>query len=212
MSHIDESTNTENDGTRVFLVEDDEAIRNAISCTLENADYEITSFHSSTDFLQFCSPEMTGCLILDLCLPGMNGLELYEELKKQKIDLPFVVVSGSADVTEAISAFRLGAVDFLQKPIERCDLLHAVKSASEKATQEQRRKAEREEVSSRLARLTPREREIVQLVTEGLGTKGIASELEISTKTVQHHRARVLEKLDVENVPKLLKMMRVFEN
>lgn len=190
----------------VFIVDDDQAIRHAMELLMRSVglDYEI--FHSGDDFLAHYSPDHGGCLVLDIRMPGLGGLELQQKLIELDSSLPIIFITGHGDVPMAVEAMQQGAVDFIQKPFRDQDLLDRI---SEALKTDQRRRSEREEhaeVSSRLDKLTKREREVLNLVVTGKPNKIIAYELGVSQRTVEIHRARVMEKMQAKSLADLVRM------
>lgn len=193
----------------VFVVEDDVDMRTSLNNILTNAKFDAQCFCSPAEFLDYYEPEMAGCLVLDFQLPEMDGLTLYNRLKALNRTLPFIVISGYATVPRVLEAFHLGAIDFLEKPFGRAQFLEKVTLAVNQDVSERRRRDERSRVLARLALLTPRESEVTRLLVEGLATSEIATKLGISPKTAHNHRARILAKMQVHNVPKLLRLINL---
>lgn len=191
----------------VHIVDDDEALRDSLVWMLESHGYAVSAHDSAEAFLAVCSPEMTGCLVLDVRMPGMSGLELFEELGRRRCTLPVIFITGHGGVPESVQAIKGGALDFLEKPfrqaalIERIDLALDIARGREAAQQDgQRRRA-------RFDRLTAREMEIVDRIVQHpseTSSKEIALYLGISPRTVDHHRARILEKLGLKSIVELI--------
>ena len=194
-------------GTRVCVVDDDPAFRRMLEGFLGAAGLEVESFRSPADFLARPSSASAACLVLDLELPGMTGLEVQQVLASTAPGLPVVFVSGTADVRSSVTAMRSGAVDFLEKPFDGTQLLAAIERAVEKASRERAELAARGEARALLARLTPRERQVCDLVAQGLLNKQIAALMGTSEHTVKVHRAHALEKLKAESVPDLVRIL-----
>lgn len=154
---------------------------------------------------------LEGCLVVDFQLPEMNGLQLCKVLTEMKCELPFIVISGFANVPRVRDAFRQGAVDFLEKPFGRVELLEQVNVALKQAAEIRQRERERENIAARIVLLTPREKEFMSLLTDGWETKTIAKKLGISRKTAHNHRAHILEKMQVDNIPRLIRLIQVVE-
>ena len=190
----------------VFVVDDDDAIRSGLSMLLESYGYRPRTFHSGEEFLACCSKSLPDrCMaILDLSMPGMDGLEIQAEMRKKGIEVPVVFLSGEGDIPAAVSAVQHGAVDFIEKPVNSDLLVDRIEKAFE--LQEQKRTSNKEDelVQSRLASLTPREREILELIAGGQISKSIAIDLGISERTVELHRSRILKKMRVRNSTELL--------
>jgi RNA polymerase sigma factor (sigma-70 family) len=190
----------------VFIVDDDPAIRFAMQALMDSVNVTHEIYSSGDEFLEKVGGSRPGCLVLDIRMPGLGGLELQEELLKRGSTLPIIFITGHGDVPMAVEAMQKGAVDFIQKPFRDQDLLDRVREALK--TDEERRQ-EREahaEVAERLARLTNREREVFDLVVTGKPNKVIAYELGVSQRTVEIHRARVMEKMQARSLADLVKM------
>jgi RNA polymerase sigma factor (sigma-70 family) len=190
----------------VFVVDDDPAIRFAMQALMDSVTIQHEIFASGDEFLEKVSDQRPGCLVLDIRMPGLGGLELQEELLRRGSTLPIIFITGHGDVPMAVEAMQKGAVDFIQKPFRDQDLLDRIREALK--TDEERRQ-EREahaEVAERLARLTNREREVFDLVVTGKPNKVIAYELGVSQRTVEIHRARVMEKMQARSLADLVKM------
>lgn len=190
-----------------YIVDDDESIRTLWRWLLESNAIEVRTFASAREFIDAYRPGGPGCLVLDLRLPGMSGLELQEYLRQREIAIPVVFVTGHGDVPSAVSAIKGGAVDFIQKPFGYREVLAIIQRAFERDAEIREQRAQRSEVAARLARLTEREREVMQRVIEGKLNKVIADELGISVKTVEFHRAKVMEKMGADSVAGLVQQM-----
>jgi RNA polymerase sigma factor (sigma-70 family) len=195
-----------NRNSTVYIVDDDQAIRHAMELLMRSVglDYEI--FHSGDDFLDNHNNDRAGCLVLDIRMPGLGGLELQEKLNDMGSTLPIIFITGHGDVPMAVEAMQKGAVDFIQKPFRDQELLDQVSEALK--TDQERRSArdEKTEVSNRLEKLTKREREVMDLVVTGKPNKVIAYELGVSQRTVEIHRARVMEKMEARSLADLVRM------
>lgn len=190
----------------VYIVDDDQAIRHAMELLMRSVglDYEI--FHSGDDFLSGHTNERAGCLVLDIRMPGLGGLELQEKLNELGSTLPIIFITGHGDVPMAVEAMQKGAVDFIQKPFRDQELLDQI---SEALKTDQARRTERDqktEVLDRVGKLTNREREVMDLVVTGKPNKVIAYELGVSQRTVEIHRARVMEKMEARSLAELVRM------
>ncbi len=190
----------------VFIVDDDAAIRFAMQALMDSVNLDHEIFASADEFLEKITEQRPGCLVLDIRMPGLGGLELQEELIKRGNTLPIIFITGHGDVPMAVEAMQKGAVDFIQKPFRDQELLDRIREAL--ATDEERREEQQAhaEVASRLARLTNREREVFDLVVTGKPNKVIAYELGVSQRTVEIHRARVMEKMQARSLADLVKM------
>lgn len=190
----------------VFVVDDDAAIRFAMQALMDSVNLKHEIFASGDEFLEKVSDQRAGCLVLDIRMPGLGGLELQEELNRRGSALPIIFITGHGDVPMAVDAMQHGAVDFIQKPFRDQDLLDRVREAL--ITDEERREEQHKHavVAERLARLTNREREVFDLVVTGKPNKVIAYELGVSQRTVEIHRARVMEKMQARSLADLVKM------
>ena len=182
----------------VYLVDDDEALRDSLVWLLESQGFQVAAYASAEDFLANWQPDLSGCLLLDVRMPGMNGLELHERLKARFSTLPVIFITGHGDVPMAVSALKGGAADFIEKPFNDADLLRLVSQCLSREREEGARRRQGAEVSRRLAQLTVREREVLDLIIAGKLNKQIADTLGISIKTVEVHRARVMEKMGAQ--------------
>lgn len=190
----------------VFLVDDDASVVRALSRLLRASGHQISAFGSPQEFLACHDPATPGCVVLDLAMPGLNGLELQNALLASGSQRPIIFVTGHADVPSSVRAMKAGAVDFLTKPVNADDLLAAVGRAIERDRLMRQARAELQALGERLARLTPREREVMLLVVAGRLNKQIAADLGTVEKTVKVHRSRMMEKLEVRSVADLVRM------
>jgi two-component system response regulator FixJ len=191
----------------VFIVDDDRQLRNSLDLLFRSEGLQTKSYETAVEFLEQYDPEQPGCLILDLCLDGMSGLELQLEMSKRKIRIPHILISGYAEVPKVVKALKAGAVDFLEKPCRYEQLLQSAQLAIEQDASNRLQSAERLEIQERFNSLSPREREVMSLLVVGKRTKEIAAQLDISSKTVDIHRANVLKKSEATNVVELLQML-----
>lgn len=189
----------------IYVVDDDEAMRDSMTWLLEGEGYVVACFDSAESFLKARRDDMRGCLILDVRMPEMSGLELHEKLDALGSELPVIFVTGHGDVPMAVSALQRGACDFIEKPFHNEDLLSRIVRALELDTQLSARRQRNGAISHRLDQLTQRESEVMKLVVAGKLNKQIADELNISMKTVEAHRARVMEKMGVRTLAELVK-------
>jgi two-component system, LuxR family, response regulator FixJ len=201
-------TNTEQ---QVFIIDDDEAVRDAMSMLLETIDLSHQCFSSATEFLDGFDGSQRGCLVLDIRMPGMNGLELQQRLKKREAHLPIIFITGHGDVPMAVEAMREGALDFMRKPIREQELLDRIQEALEHEAGTRKNIFDRELMSKRLSSLTIREREVFERVTEGHANKVIGLDLGISERTVEVHRSQVMRKLEVNSLAQLVKIKIDFD-
>ena len=190
----------------VFVVDDDAAIRKAVSRLLRSAGIAVTVFESPREFLAQYDPNTPGCLVLDLAMPGFNGLQLQTVLGERGSILPIIFLSGHGDVSKSVQAMKGGAFDFLTKPVNAKNLLPAIRAAIERGAVARREQAELSEIRARLDRLTPREREVLEHVATGKLNKQVAGDLGITEATVKMHRARVIAKMKVQSVAELARL------
>jgi two-component system response regulator TtrR len=188
----------------IFVVDDDEAMRDSMTWLLEGEGYRVACFASAAEFLNARRDDMRGCLILDVRMPEMSGLELHERLDALGSRLPIIFITGHGDVPMAVAALQRGACDFIEKPFHNADLLSRIDRALELDNEIAARRQRNDAIAHRLKQLTQREREVMQLVVTGKLNKQIADELEISMKTVEAHRARVMEKMGVRTLADLV--------
>ena len=191
----------------VFVVDDDEAVRASIAMLLESVSLKTETFASAREFLQAWAGDRPGCVVLDLRMPGLSGLELQERLLALGSRLPIIFVSGHGDVPDAVAAMRAGAVDFLRKPFRDQDLLDRIQKALELDAQRRSEAVDVERIRGRLARLTQREREVLDRVVEGLPNKTIAQKLGVSERTVEIHRSRAMAKMEAGSLAELVKLV-----
>jgi RNA polymerase sigma factor (sigma-70 family) len=192
---------------RVFVVDDDPIVLRALERMLRANDISVETFTSPEAFLQSPPYNGIGCLLLDLKMPGLSGLDVQRAMSRQGISMPIVFLSAQGDVPSTARAMREGAIDFLEKPIDEAQLLAAIDRARLKAVAQQEQHDRERDAEERLARLTKREREVCELVASGMLNKQIAYELGMSEKTVKVHRGRVTRKLDVDSVPALVRLL-----
>jgi FixJ family two-component response regulator len=190
----------------VFVVDDYAPVRRAVSRLLRAAGFAVIAFASPQEFLPQYDPRTPGCLVLDLDMPAVNGLELQRILATKGSALPIIFLSGHGDVPKSVQAMKWGASDFLTKPVNDKELLAAIRAAIEKDCALRRRQTDLSEIRARLATLTPREREVLEHVVTGKLNKQIAGDLGTVEQTVKVHRARVMEKLKVQSVAELVRL------
>jgi two-component system response regulator FixJ len=191
----------------VFVVDDEDDIRDALRMLLGSVGLKVETFGSAREFLGAYDSTRPGCLILDVRMPGMSGPELQERLRTNQINIPIIIITGHGDVPTAVRTMRAGAVDVLEKPFGDQVLLERVQQALERDARQRREQAEREAAAARMARLTPREREVLQEIVAGKLNKVIAANLGLSTRTVEIHRARIMEKMQVRSVSNLVQVV-----
>lgn len=196
-----------NRNASVLIVDDDDAVRSSLRLLLKSVGLPAIAYASATDFLSAWQPEQPGCLVLDVRMPGMSGLELQHELNRRGAIIPVIFITGHADIPMAVEAIQHGAFDFLQKPFRDQDLIDRVQRALTTDAQQRRELAKREVIRERFDSLTPREREVLTLVTRGKANKVMAGDLGVSQRTVEIHRARVMEKMGAASLAQLVRMM-----
>ncbi|HLT91151.1 MAG TPA: response regulator FixJ [Woeseiaceae bacterium] len=190
----------------VFVVDDDEQIRKAMRFLLASAGLKAEAYASGSEFLESFDPSRPGCLVLDIRMPGLGGLELQERLAETGSGLPIIFVTGHADVPMAVEAMQKGAFDFVQKPFRDEELLERINAALARDREVRSTQAARADIARRLETLTAREREVMELVVTGKPNKVIAWELGVSQRTVEIHRARVMEKMKARSLAELVRM------
>ena len=196
-----------NQNPTVFVVDDDPSLRKGLSRLLKSEGYGVETFSSAQEFLQ-AEPRCEGpaCLVLDVKMPGLNGLDLQEELRKREYAIPIVFITGHGDIPMGVKAMKKGAIEFLTKPFDDEVLLGAVEDALKKDMANRSAMNERQSILQRVKLLTPREYEILTYVITGMLNKQIAYDLDISEKTVKVHRGRVMEKLGIDSVAELVRL------
>ncbi len=192
---------------QVFIVDDDEAVRSSLRFLIRSVGLQAQAFESAQEFLKSYDPRQPGCLLLDVRMPGMSGLDLQQELNRRGATIPVVFITGHGDVPMAVAAMQYGAFDFLQKPFRDQDLLDRVQRAMVRDAESRGRLAARAEIVARLATLTPREVEVMRLVTAGKANKVVGAELGVSQRTVEIHRAHVMEKMHAGSLAELVRMV-----
>ena len=190
----------------VFIVNDDAAVLKSLARLLRSARLDVLAFGSPQEFLERHDPRAPGCLVLDLAMPGLNGLELQAALMAKGSTIPIIFLTGHGDIPTSVQAMKRGALDFLTKPVKDDDLLQSVKAAIEKDRTARQARAELDDIQARLATLTQREREVLIHVVSGQLNKETAAELGIVEKTIKVHRARVMEKMKVDSVVELVRL------
>jgi len=194
------------DRRTVYLVDDDEAIRRSASFMLKTSGYDVNSYASGADFLKNVKENEPGCILLDVRMPGMDGLEVQKALLERGCSFPVIVMTGHGDVNVAVQAMKAGAIDFIEKPFEKAALMSAMDEGFERIEQADRARVRRDEARVRLQTLTPRERDVLQGLVRGHPNKTIAYDLEISPRTVEIHRANLMSKLGVASLSEALRL------
>ena len=190
----------------VHIIDDDDGMRRALSLLLSTVGYRTLAFANATDFLAQFDPDTHGCLVLDIRMPGMSGLELQQHLNRTGSMLPVIFITGHGDVPMAVQAMKEGAFEFIQKPFRDQDLLDRINHALQQDAENRTTLARRADVLRRLESLTPRERQVMAMVVDGAANKVIAIDLDLSERTVEIHRAKVMEKMGARSVAHLVKL------
>ena len=191
----------------VFLVDDDEAVRDSLGILMKSVALPSQAFASADEFLADFDPECPGCLVLDIRIPGMSGMELQQKLIDMRAILPIIFITGHGDIPMAVDAMQRGAIDFIPKPFRDHELLDRISKALENDQKNRDTLLEREEVDKRIEELTPREKQVMELVVQGKANKVIAGDLDVSQRTVEIHRARVMEKMKARSLAQLVRMV-----
>lgn len=191
----------------VFVVDDDVAVCTSLRLLLRSVGLPAVTCASAAEFLAQFDAECPGCIVLDIRMPGMSGIELQQVLNERHSITPIVFITGHGDVPMAVEAMQAGAIDFIQKPFRDQDLLDRINRALDRDRALRAELSERDAIRQRIARLTPREREVLDLVTKGKANKVIAGDLEVSQRTVEIHRARVMEKMGATSLAHLVRMV-----
>ncbi len=190
----------------VFIVDDDVSVRESLELLVRNENWKPETFASAQEFLNHPRPIVPSCLVLDLSLPGLNGLELQKQLVVQHIDMPIIFITGHGDIPKSVQAMKAGALEFLTKPLDNNALVSAIEKALERNRLAIAQEAEMRELRDRYGTLTPREQQVMALVVSGLLNKQVGAELDISEITVKAHRGRVMEKMKAGSLADLVKM------
>lgn len=201
-----------NQNVTVHIIDDDPSMLVYLSELVKTINYKSKTYHSASEFLENYSDDGIGCLILDLRLPGISGLELHQQLAGFNIDLPVIMISGFGDVSTAVKAIKAGVLDFLEKPFKNQDLLDLIHNAVSKHKIDRAKNNTQNKALECINSLTKREKEVMELVVTGKLNKDIAKQLEISIKTVEVHRANVMEKMGVTSVADLVRMFLEVNN
>lgn len=191
----------------VFVVDDDESMRRALQRTITSAGWEVQTYASGMIFLDAFDPKQAGCVVLDLRMPQMSGLDVQEQLIAHHATIPVIFITAFGEVPVAVQAMKTGAVDFIEKPFSSQQLLTCIARAIASDAEARRRQDERSEIDKRLASLTAREREVLDFVTEGATTKEIALQLGIQPRTVEIHRHHVMQKMQVRSAVELVRLL-----
>ena len=202
------SSDSTNTGV-VFVVDDDEAMRNSLRWLIESVGHTVETYASAQAFLDNHYPGRSGCLLLDVRMPGITGLELQSQLESHDIRLPVIILTGHGDVGMAVKAMKAGALDFIEKPFDDELLLAAIERALTEDVEKREERASKAEILARMGQLTKREHQVMDMVTSGKSNKEIAAELNVSAKTVEAHRAHVMEKMQAGSLAELVRMAMI---
>lgn len=197
------------DKPTVFVVDDDEAVRESLRYLISSVDLQVKTFASATDFLDVYESGLTGCLVVDVRMPGMSGLELQRQLSDRSINLPVIIITGHGDVDMAVRAMKSGAFDFIQKPFNDQVLLDLIQAALDKNARAAEADAERANIADQLNQLTEREREVLNGIVDGSSNKDIAAHLNLSEKTIEFHRSKVMRKMAASSLAELTRKVFV---
>ncbi|MES9826740.1 MAG: response regulator transcription factor [Candidatus Thiodiazotropha sp.] len=195
----------------VFVVDDDEEVRGALKLLFESVGLPVICYPSAGDYLEQFDESLPGCLVVDIRMPGMSGLDMQEKLAERPIHPPVIIITGHGDVPMAVRAVQAGAVDFIEKPFRDQILLDSVHRAIEKDAERRGEASRLSEIREHLDQLTPREREVLDLVVGGMRNKNISEQLGITLSTVEAHRSRVMEKMQADSLSHLMRMMLTLE-
>ncbi|MGD8275546.1 MAG: response regulator FixJ [Thiohalocapsa sp.] len=193
----------------VFVVDDDQAMRSSLQWLIESMGMRVETYDSAQAFLDAFYPGRAGCLLLDVRMPGMSGLELQAYLAKREHRIPVIIITGHGDVSMAVKAMKNGAVDFIEKPFDDEALIVSIRNALQHDEKQRALRAQRADIAARMAELTPREHEVMTMVTDGRSNKEIATALGVSAKTVEVHRARVMDKMRADSLAELVRMVMI---
>jgi FixJ family two-component response regulator len=190
----------------IFIVDDDEPLRDAICLLLESVGYQVSAYANGEAFLQDYYPGCAGCLVLDIRMPGMSGIELQEQMWRQGVQLPIIFISGHGDIPMAVRAMKAGAIDFLEKPFNDEDLLRSIRNALNTDSELRRIQSEKSRIATSLASLTSEERSILEMLCDGRSNKEMAQSMEMGIKILEAHRSNVMEKMGARSLAELVKL------
>ncbi|MEO1007809.1 MAG: response regulator transcription factor [Planctomycetota bacterium] len=199
-------TQVQTDTATVFIVDDDPSMRDSLRWLVESVGLHVETFPNADDFLDQFESETPGCLVLDVRMPGSSGMELLDSLKARGVELPVIMITGHGDVPMAVQALKRGAIDFLEKPFRDQELLEQITRGIELDAERRESVQGVSGIQERLESLTPREREVMELVVAGYANKQVAAKLGLSEKTIEVHRSRVMSKMKAQTLPCLVKM------
>lgn len=191
----------------VFVVDDDLSVREALSSLIRSVGLRVETFASAQDFLRYQRPDVTACLVLDVRMPGLSGLDLQRELAHSEKRIPIIFITGHGDIPMSVRAMKAGAIEFLPKPFRDEDLLDAIREGLERDQVDRQQRGELAEIQDKYATLTSREREVIVLLVKGMLNKQVAAELGITEITIKVHRRRILQKMKAKSLPALVRMV-----
>ena len=191
----------------IYIVDDDDAVRKSLCLLMKSVGLVAQGLASAQDFLDVYDRAQSGCLVLDIRMPGMSGLELQDRLVADRVEMPIIFITGHGDVPMAVQALHKGAMEFLQKPFRDQDLIDRVQRALKSDAEQRHAASLRGNLEAKLATLTPREREVMERVADGQANKAIAVDLDMSSRTVEIHRARAMEKMGARSLAELVRMV-----
>ena len=194
------------DNPTVFVVDDDPAVRKSLCWLVESGGRQVKAFESAQSFLDAYTPDQTGCLVTDIRMPGMSGLQLQEELSERGCAIPVIIMTGYGDVATAVRAMKAGAIDFLEKPYNDQALLDLIEQAIAADREIRSQHEQGEEARSKFNSLTQREQQVMRLVVQGHSNKEMADELSISVKTIEAHRSKVMDKMEARSIAELTQL------
>jgi two-component system response regulator FixJ len=200
------------DTCKVYVIDDAEEVRSAITLLMESVGLEVVTFHSADNFLENYRDDFEGCILLDVRMPGMSGLELQEKLNKLKTAPPVIIITGHGDVPMAVKAVQAGAVNFIEKPFNEQDILDSVHRAFKIYCKQRGNNMTIEAINKKIDGLTAREKEVLYAITSGKRNKTIAADLNISLSTVEAHRGSIMKKMDAKSLSDLMRMVIHIEN
>ena len=193
----------------VFVVDDDKSVRDFLRALIESVGIRVETYSTANEFLEGYDSAKPGCLLVDVRLPGMSGIDLQQRLKAMKIMIPVILITGFGDVEMAVDAMKRGAFDFFEKPFDSQTVLNRVREAIALEVKNREEHARRAVVMERSKRLTPREREVMNMVVNGLANKAVAAQLRVSQKTVEAHRASAMHKMEASSLPELVRFAEI---
>ncbi len=190
----------------IFVVDDEPAVRDSLQVLLGTYGFAVETYATAASFLDRADPQRPGCLVADVRMPGMTGIELQRELTRQGNPMPVIVITGHGDVPMAVDALKAGAMDFLEKPLNDEVLVRSIRAAMERDERSRAEGQELSRLSERLGRLTGREREVMMLIVDGLANNAVAEKLGISARTVEHYRANIMQKMEASSFAELVRI------